>query len=118
MSKISGLPALVTPADGDLLEIVDIDDTTQAPTGTNKKVSKADLVASAPPAAHAVEHEILLIFPAPTTLGNGNFVFFDIVDTPSGAFTKIYNAGPILPAKIVQIGKEPEFDPGCFVFTL
>lgn len=57
-------------------------------------------------------------FPAPTTLGNGNFVWFDIVDTPSGAINKIYNAGPILPEKIVQIGKPPKFGPGKLVFTL
>lgn len=57
MSKISGLTALVAPADGDLLEIVDISDTSQAATGTNKKISKADLVASAPPADHATEHQ-------------------------------------------------------------
>ena len=57
-------------------------------------------------------------FPSPSTVGNGNLVFFDLVDTSSGAFTKIYNGGPILPAKIVQVGKKPTFRAGKLVFTL
>jgi hypothetical protein len=44
MSKISGLPALTTPASGDLLEIVDISDTSQSATGTNKKITPSDLL--------------------------------------------------------------------------
>lgn len=53
----------------------------------------------------------------PTTVGNGELTFFDIVDTPSGAFSKIYNAGPILPAKVVVVGKPIKFRAGALVFT-
>lgn len=60
----------------------------------------------------------LIEFASPSTLGNGNLVFFDIVDTPSGAFTKIYNGGPILPARVVQVGKPPRFKIGSLVCTL
>jgi hypothetical protein len=42
--KISEYTALTTPASGDLLEIVDVSDTTDAPTGTNKKIAVSDLV--------------------------------------------------------------------------
>lgn len=39
--KISDLDSLATePADGDLLEIVDVSDTTDAATGTNKKITR------------------------------------------------------------------------------
>jgi len=43
--KISGLTAISTFAAGDLLEIVDISDTTMAPTGTNKKSSLTQISA-------------------------------------------------------------------------
>lgn len=65
-----------------------------------------------------ITNSATIAFPAPTTLGNGNFVWVDIVDTPSGAINKIYNAGPILPTKIVQIGKQPKFTAGKLVFTM
>jgi len=55
--------------------------------------------------------------PVATTLGNGDLVAFDIVDTPSGAFTKIYNGGPILPAKAIVAGKAPEFGIGKLQIT-
>lgn len=57
MSKISGLPELTEPADDDELEILDVSDTSIAETGRNKRISKANLVASAPPADHAAEHQ-------------------------------------------------------------
>ena len=41
--KISDLTALNTPASGDLMEIVDISDLTDAATGTNKKITLSDL---------------------------------------------------------------------------
>lgn len=44
---ISGLVALaVAPASGDLVAIVDVSDTTQAPTGTTKKITVATLFTS------------------------------------------------------------------------
>jgi len=44
-SKISGLPDLAeTPNAADLFEVVDVSDTTDAATGTNKQVTRANLV--------------------------------------------------------------------------
>ena len=60
---------------------------------------------------------IELEFPNPTTVGNGNLVAFDIVDTPTGAFTKVYNGGPISPAKAVVVGKPPRFRVGALEIT-
>lgn len=60
---------------------------------------------------------VIIAAPVATTLGNGDFVAFDIVDTASGAFTKIYNGGPVSPAKAVVVGKSPEFDPGKLQIT-
>jgi hypothetical protein len=65
-----------------------------------------------------IANNVVLEFGSPTSVGNGNLVYFDVVDTASGAFTKIYNAGPILPAKAVQIGKPPRFRVGSLVFTI
>lgn len=53
---------------------------------------------------------VRLVFPVASTLGNGDLVAFDIVDTASGAFTKLYNGGPILPAVAIVANKSPEFD--------
>ena len=44
---ISQLTALTTVADGDLLPIVDVSDTTQSSNGTTKKVTRANLLTSA-----------------------------------------------------------------------
>lgn len=44
-TKTSALAALTTVADGDLLPIVDISDTTQAPSGSTKKVTAEDVSA-------------------------------------------------------------------------
>lgn len=50
--------------------------------------------------------------PAATTTGNGNLVAWDVVDTPSGSFSKVYNGGPILPAIIMVVGKKPTAEIG------
>lgn len=42
-TKTSALTALTTVADGDLLPIVDVSDTTQAPTGSTKRTTAADI---------------------------------------------------------------------------
>lgn len=63
-----------------------------------------------------IVNQVALVFPVPTSLDD-DFVAFDIVDTPSGAFTKLYHGGPISPAKAVQIGKAPTFDPGALEVT-
>lgn len=46
--RISSLDPLATPADGDILPITDISDTTGSPDGTTKKVTIANLIATAP----------------------------------------------------------------------
>jgi hypothetical protein len=55
--RISDLTALTTPADGDLIPIVDVSDTTDASSGTTKKIAMSS------------------IFPASAT--DGNLVVFD-----------------------------------------
>lgn len=61
---------------------------------------------------------IQFALPTPSTIGNGDLVWFDFVDTVSGAFTKQYNGGPVSPAKAVEIGKPPTFRIGALSFTL
>lgn len=65
-----------------------------------------------------IANTAVIALPAPTTLGNGDLVWFDIVDTASGAFTKVYNGGPVSPAKAIEIGKPPTWNPGKLQFTL
>lgn len=60
---------------------------------------------------------VVLIFATANSLGNGDLVAFDIVDTPSGVFSKVYNGGPISPAKSIQVGKPPKFAPGALQMT-
>jgi hypothetical protein len=55
--------------------------------------------------------------PEASSLGNGDLNSFDIVNTASGAFTKVYNGGPILPPKSITIGRSPSFDAGRLIFT-
>lgn len=55
---ISGLNAgvaLTTPAAGDLLPITDVSDTTEAPTGTTKPITVANLLAAAGPSGTPFE---------------------------------------------------------------
>lgn len=47
MSKISAYTELIAPAEDDLLEVLDISDTSLAPTGTNKKIQKSTLTTPA-----------------------------------------------------------------------
>lgn len=64
-----------------------------------------------------MSNSVLLAFASATSLGNGDLVAFDIVDTPSGAFTKVYNGGPVSPAKAIVVGKPPKFAANSLVFT-
>lgn len=63
-------------------------------------------------ASGRMSNAVTLAFPQATSVGNGDLVAFDIVDSPSGAFTKVYNGGPITPAKSVEVGKSPTFSIG------
>lgn len=60
---------------------------------------------------------VAIALPIAGSLGNGDLVAFDIVDSPSGSFSKIYNGGPISPAKLIEIGKPPTFGIGKLQFT-
>lgn len=60
---------------------------------------------------------VVLEFPQADSLGNGDLVWFDIVDTASGAFTKHYHGGPISPAKAITVGKKPRFQVGALLLT-
>jgi hypothetical protein len=60
---------------------------------------------------------IVIEFPSANDAGNGDLVWFDVVDTPSGAFTKLYPGGPISPAKAVAVGKPVKFRAGALLFT-
>jgi predicted RecA/RadA family phage recombinase len=42
-TELTGLPALTTLADGDLLPALDVSDTSQDPSGTNKKITAANV---------------------------------------------------------------------------
>ncbi len=55
---------------------------------------------------------IVIEFASATSLGNGPFVAWDIVNTSSGAFTKLYNGGPVLPARAVELNKPQRFGIG------
>lgn len=64
------------------------------------------------PSGGLLTNGVQIAFPSPSTTGNGDLVWFDFVDTPSGTFTKVYNGGPISPADPVEVGKPPTFAPG------
>lgn len=42
--KVTDYTALTTPADDDLMEIVDVSDNTMSPNGTNKKITRTNLM--------------------------------------------------------------------------
>lgn len=64
-----------------------------------------------------ISNGVIVTFPTATSAGNGDLVWFDIVDTPSGAFTKLYPGGPISPAKAIVVGKPPKFRVGALLIT-
>lgn len=66
-SKISDLTALTTPASGDLIPIVDVSDTTQAASGTTKKITYANLTPFAPTASPTFTGTVVI--PTPFTIG-------------------------------------------------
>lgn len=61
---------------------------------------------------------VVLEFPSPDSLGNGDLVWFDFVDTPSGAFSKLYHGGPITPARAIVVGKTIKFRAGALLLTI
>jgi len=69
------------------------------------------------PSQGQLANTVKIMLPAATTLGNGDLNSFDIVNTASGAFTKLYNGGPILTPKAIVVGKSPEFGIGKLIMT-
>lgn len=70
--KITGLTELAAaPANTDWLEVVDISDTTMAPTGTNKKILVSNLFANSPTGSGTVN--TMAMWTGTSTLGNSNF---------------------------------------------
>lgn len=61
---------------------------------------------------------VILEFPQADSLGNGDLVWFDIVNTASGAFTKHYHGGPISPARTIVVGKPVKWRVGALVLTI
>lgn len=76
----------------------------------------ATIFTSAPNNGQA-SNGVIISFPTATTAGNGPLVWFDFVDTSSGAFTKLYPGGPISPAKAIAVGKPPKFRVGALLIT-
>lgn len=69
------------------------------------------------PTTGVISNGVVLTFPTANSLGNGPLIAFDVVDTPSGAFTKLYPLGPISPAKAVAVGKPPKFRVGALIVS-
>jgi hypothetical protein len=65
-----------------------------------------------------ISNLVAIAFPVANSLGNGDLVAFDVVDTSSGSFSKIYNGGPISPAKSIVVGKAPTFGINKLQFTM
>src|ERR1044071_7526203 len=84
---------------------------------TRYQLPRDGTVFSAASANGRLTNGIVLIYPTPSSTGNGNLVAFDVVDTPSGAVNKIYNGGPISPAKVVVVGTAPRFKVGALIFS-
>ena len=61
---------------------------------------------------------VTLDFGNPGSAGSGQLVWFDFVDTSSGAFTKLYHGGSISPARSVEVGRPLRFPAGSLVLTL
>lgn len=65
-----------------------------------------------------ISNGVVIEFPTAGSVGNGDLVWFDVVDTPSGAFTKLYPGGPIVPAKPIAVGKPVKFRVGALIITV
>jgi len=69
------------------------------------------------PANGRLASTVEIALPSASSAGNGILNAFDIVDTPSGTFSKVYNGGPISPPRAVEVGKPPKFRIGALVIT-
>lgn len=61
---------------------------------------------------------VTLDFGIAGSAGNGQLVWFDFVDTSSGAFSKLYHGGVISPARSVTVGQPVRFSAGSLILTV
>lgn len=59
----------------------------------------------------------LLQFPSANSLGNGNLVAWDFVNTAAGPFTETYLYGLIIPSRTLIVGKPVKFPAGSLLIT-
>lgn len=108
-TKISALTELAeTPATGDLIPIVDVSDTTDAATGTNKKVTRANIIGGLAPLASPT-------FTGTVTLPVG---LTGVIRTDTGVVsvdsdvTDIVSAASLTAAGKVELATTAEIDTG------
>lgn len=73
---------------------------------------------TAPASSGQLTNGVVLEVSVANSLGNGDLVWFDFVDTSSGAFSKQYHGGPISPAKVIVVGKMVKFRAGALLLTI
>jgi hypothetical protein len=61
---------------------------------------------------------VILDFGTPASVGSGQLVWFDFVNTASGAFTRLYHGGPISPARTVEVGRPLRFPASSLTLTI
>lgn len=61
---------------------------------------------------------VTLDFGIAASAGNGQLVWFDFVDTSSGAFSKLYHGGPVSPARSITVGQPVRFSAGSLILTV
>lgn len=124
-TKFTDLTELSTVASGDLLCIVDIDDTTDSATGTSKKITRSNLVGSLATTKTVVEKveafsvdpvadngkvflcysaSFQITFPALTSADNGAEITFILYKLASEVITFAKDAGDtVIPATFPQL---------------
>ncbi len=94
--RISDLPELVSPADADWLVVVDVDDLSQSPQGTTKKLAKVNLGVGAGPHTHVAADitDLAGLLAAKADTSDARFpAGADIVDSDVAAANKDGTAG-------------------------
>lgn len=85
---------------------------------TRKAFPRDATIFTAGPTTGQLTNGVVIEIGVATSLGNGDLVWFDFVDTPSGAFAKLYHGGPISPAKAIVVGKTVKFRAGALLLTI